>query len=223
MTSIIIGFLGEVGSALKEVLNPDAGVDVNGNSFGLGAKIYDIMHICIPYSEKFKEQVNAYQSEYNPKYTIIHSTVPVGTSRACGAIHSPIRGIHPNLVSGIRTFPKFLGGEEASAVADHFRRAGLRVFLFDSPEATEAGKLFDTEYYRTCIEFTHRVYRFCAAKGLNFHEVYTLFNQTYNEGYAQLGHPEFVRPVLQPIMTEIGGHCLLPNQKIIINQEEEIK
>lgn len=222
MRAIIIG-LGEVGNALKEVFNNAdpfgfydkwAGVDTDGG-FGNLDKPFDIMHVCIGYSPQFVKIVQDYQKKYKPKFTIVHSSVPVGTCAQLGAIHSPIRGIHPNLESGIKTFPKFLGGPNASLVADHFRRAGLKVILFDIAETTEALKLFDTEYYRTCIEFAHRVKKYCDKHGLSFSEVYTIPNITYNEGYTKLEHPEYVRPVLQPIMTEIGGHCLLPNQKLI--------
>ncbi len=224
MRSLIVG-LGEVGNALKEVfLKADpyefydkwAGVDLDGG-FGDLDKPFDILHICMPYldGESFFEFVKEYQKKYTPKYTIIHSTVPLGTSRQLGAVHSPIRGIHPNLESGIKTFPKFLGGEQSSEVADYFRSAGIKVILFDASETTEALKLFDTEYYKVCIEFAQRVKKFCDKNGLNFSEVYTIPNQTYNEGYTKLGMPEVVRPVLQPIMKEIGGHCLVPNSKLI--------
>ena len=47
---------------------------------------FDILHICFPYFDKFVEQVNKYQKQYNPKYTIIHSDVPTGISRKCNAI-----------------------------------------------------------------------------------------------------------------------------------------
>lgn len=211
--ALIIG-LGEVGQALWNVFPTASGYDPTRHD-SLPEDSFDILHVCFPYSETFTKDVKAYQKKYKPKYTIIHSTVPVGTSKALGATHSPIRGIHPNLEQGIRTFVKFIGGSDASQVADYFRRAGLRVALFDKSETTEAMKLFDTEYYRTTIEFTHRVKRYCDENDLNFHEVYTLANQTYNEGYTQLGHPEFVRPVLQPIMKPIGGHCLIPNKKLI--------
>lgn len=215
--SLIIG-QGEVGSALMEVFsqyNP-VGIDVLG-SFGAitdGEPVF-VMHVAIPYSETFIQNVQEYQARYQPLYTVIHSTVPVGTSRRLDALHSPIRGLHPHLAEGIRTFIKFIGGPQSSEVADYFRRAGLRVHLSDTPETTEAFKLFDTEYYRTCIEFTLRVKTYCEENRLPFHEVYTLGNQTYNEGYVKLGHPEFVRPVLQPIMKEIGGHCVLPNKKLL--------
>src|SRR3990167_352386 len=222
MKSLIIG-AGEVGVALSKVLadyHPDMYDLAHGVEPNLGTT-YEIMHITFPYSLKFIDYVKAYQEKYKPKYTVIHSTVPVGTSRELGAIHSPIRGIHPNLEGGIRTFTKFLGGEQASEVADYFRRAGLRVFLFDRQENAEALKLFDTEYYRVCIEFAHRVKKYCLEHGLSFSDVYRMGNITYNEGYTKLGHSEFVRPVLEPIMKEIGGHCVLNNKELIKLSENE--
>ncbi len=90
--------------------------------------------------------------------------------------------------------------------------------LFDSPETTEAAKLLDTEYYRACIEFCEKAKSVATLHGLSFHEVYTLWNQTYNEGYTALSHPEYVRPVLQPISHGagfIGGHCVGPNRTLL--------
>lgn len=218
MKTLIVG-TGEVGTALGEILVEQYKVhcyDPFDDHYSEELKgEFEIMHVCFPYSERFIDEVKKYQEKYKPKYTIIHSTVPVGTSGSVGAVHSPIRGIHPNLEEGIKTFTKFLGGDKASEVADYFRRAGMKVALFDKSETTEAMKLFDTEYYRACIEFAHRVKKYCDEHNLNFHEVYTLGNQTYNEGYTQLGHPEFVRPVLQPIMKPIGGHCVMKNKELI--------
>lgn len=208
---IVIG-LGEVGSAIRKVFNAD-GIDI-----GIRDAMqphYDYMHICIPYSPTFIEIVKKYQEEFTPIHTIIHSSVPVGTSTACGATHSPIRGLHPNLYGGVMTFPKFIGGPNASALADVFRRAGLKVILCDKSETTELGKLLDTEYYRACVEFTLRADRLCTKHNVPFHEAYTLFNLSYNEGYTELGHKEYVRPTLQAIRQEIGGHCLTPNSKLI--------
>lgn len=205
--------LGEVGTAVLNIFGGHGHDPIEG--LVIAPQQFDIIHICFPYSPSFINDVKTYQEAFKPTYTIIHSTVPLGTSSACNATHSPIRGLHPNLEEGIRVFHKFIGGPQASQVADFFRRAGLRVVLFDKSETTEAMKLFDTEYYRACIEFAHRVKNYCDEHSLNFHEVYTLANQTYNEGYGELGFPEYIRPVLQPIMTEIGGHCLIPNSKLL--------
>lgn len=210
MKHLIIG-LGEVGSAIQKIFKAD-GLDIG--VFPEQAQ-YDYLHICIPYSENFVQTVQDYQTKYSPKYTIVHSSVPVGTSRKVNALHSPIRGLHPNLYEGIMTFEKFIGGEQGSEVADEFRRAGLKVILCDTQEATELGKLLDTEYYRACIEFTLRARDLCDKHNVPFHETYTLFNQTYNEGYKKLGHSEYVRPVLQAIRKPIGGHCVVPNSKLL--------
>lgn len=231
LRSIIIGFEGEVGSAIKEILQeayPDhvSGIDVHGkhtDSFGSLTGSFDIMHICFGHSKDFIKIVQEYQKRYQPTYTVIHSTVPLGTTEILNhtsyTVHSPIRGLHPKLKQGILTFPKFIGGPAASHVADYFRKAGMKVVIFDRSATTEALKLFDTEYYRHCIEFAQRVKKYCDKHQLNFSEVYTIPNITYNEGYTELGYPEYVRPVLQPIMKEIGGHCLLPNQKLIKEHE----
>ena len=216
MSHLICG-RGEIGKSLKRVLQPFykiVSLDKNEADFADNTPI-EVMHICFGYSDKFISEVKRYQEKYKPKYTVIHSTVPVGTSRQCGATHSPCRGMHPYLEEGIKTFVKFIGGEQASEVSHYFRRAGLKVILFDKQETTEAGKILDTEYYRHCIEFAHKVKKYCIQHDLNFHEVYTLFNQTYNSGYSELGHSEFIRPVLQPIMTPIGGHCVLQNKDLI--------
>jgi hypothetical protein len=209
-TALVVG-LGEVGTAIQAIFHCD-GI---GKGQLAPLKQYDILHICFPFSDEFLTQVEDYQKLYSPHYTIIHSSVAVGTCQKLNAISSPIRGIHPYLEQGIRTFPKLLAGRDASQVADYFRRVGLKVVLYDEPETAEAAKLFDTEYYRHCIEFAHEVKQYCDKHELNFTEVYTLPNISYNQSYTELGHPEFVRPVLQPIMTEIGGHCVKNNEKIL--------
>lgn len=221
MKSLIIG-MGEVGSALYQILEkyyPTQTYDKRSNK-NITTSKYDLLHICFPYSNNYIPEVKKYQKRFKPQYTIIHSTVPVGTSRKCNALHSPIRGVHPNLIPSLLMFPKFIGGSEASNVADYFRRADIKVILCDKQETTEIGKLLDTEYYRACIEFTKKAKEFCNQYKVNFHEAYTLFNQTYNESFTNLGHPEFVRPVLQPIMKEIGGHCVIPNSKLIKKEKK---
>jgi hypothetical protein len=211
--TLIIGF-GEIGQGLEKVLKSyspiilDKGMEVDISDV-------DFMHICFPYSEDFILEVKKYQEKYNPKFIIIHSTVPIGISRLCNAIHSPCICQHPFIEEGLRTFPKMLGGEQASEVADYFRRVGLKVVLFDKSETTETAKIFLTEYYRHCIEFTKEVKEYCDKNGLNFSEVYRIPNQIYNEGYKKLNHEEFIRPILEPIMTPIGGHCVIPNSKLI--------
>jgi len=207
MRTLIIG-AGEIGKSLALALKEydldiiDKGIERD--------KTYEIMHICFPYSDKFVGSVNGYQEKYCPKYTVIHSTVPVGTSKRCNAIHSPCIGIHPHLEESLKTFTKFLGGKQASEVAQYFRRAGIKVSVTNKSETTELMKICSTSFYGLCIEWTKEVKRLCDENDIPF-ESWTLWTDNYNKGYEKLGCPEYSRPNLTPIKTKIGGHCVLPN------------
>lgn len=210
-STLVIG-QGEVGRALADVLRPFYPVTlVDVNPPPLDG--VEIMHICFPYSDGFVDEVLAYREKYRPAYTVIHSTVAVGASRACGAVHSPIRGNHFDMERSIRTFVKFVGGPapEADAVADYFLRAGIPVQVCRRQETTELAKLLCTTYYGVCIEYAKAAERKCLEEGVPFAEAFSLWQRTYNEGYAALGRPEVARPVLAPIQSAIGGHCVLPN------------
>jgi len=207
MDSLIIGN-GEIGQALHKVI----GGNITGITNIPGK--YDIIHICFPYFNKFVEEVKRYQKLYLPKYTVIHSTVPVGTSRKCDAIHSPVVGLHPYLEESLKTFVKFLGGNGVDEVADYFRRMNVRVYITDKPETTELMKLMDTTHYGIEIEFVKDIKRLCTKYGLPF-EMWTLWVENYNSGYENLGHPEYKKPNLIPIMRKIDGHCVLPNADLI--------
>lgn len=206
---LVIG-IGQIGTAIASIFQCD-GIDKDQKA---DQKQYKYIHICFPYSDSFIDQVKQYQDEYSPEYTILHSTVKPGTSNLLDAVSSPVLGIHPHLEEGIRTFTKFLGGEKASEVADEFRRNGLKVYITDNSETTETMKILDTTFYGLCIEYTKEVKRVCKKNGLPF-EMWTLWTNNYNEGYVKLGHPEYVRPNLVPIMKSIGGHCVLPNTNLM--------
>jgi len=214
MRTLIVG-MGQVGRALYKVLEPHY-LTCAWPDTSKWMRCSGIMHICFPYSEDFEGEVKSYQEKFLPKYTVIHSTVPVGTSRKLGAIHSPVRGLHPNLESGIRTFVKYLGGGQASEVADYFRRAGLRVYLTDKPETTELMKIWSTTWYAAEIEMTKQIKRDCDKNSVPF-ELWSLWAQSYNEGYGELGYPEYARPNLVPIMKPQGGHCTLGNLEFLDN------
>ena len=207
---VIVGD-GEVGRALWLVLVGKFPIYLFGrhNIREISEEVY-CLHICFPYSKEFEREVKKYQKLYQPKFTVIHSTVPVGTSRKLKAIHSPVIGIHPFLDKALTIFTKFLGGEKASEIADYFRRAGFKVYLFDKPETTELMKLLSTTHYGLEIEFVKEVKRLCSKYKVPF-EAWTLWVENYNQGYEKLGFPEYKKPNLVPIMKRIGGHCVLPN------------
>ena len=215
MKSLIIGY-GEVGKSLYNILSKEYltyWIDKNKRK-SIKQKNFDIIHICFPYNENFVNSIIEYKNRYKPRYTIIHSSVPVGTSRKLNAIHSPVIGIHPHLEKSFKVFTKFIGGENASEIADYFRKIGIKVYLLDKQETTELIKLQCTTYYTTMIEFTKEMKKKCDELKIPF-EAWSIWIDNYNKGYKKLGYPEYCRPNLIPIMTKIGGHCCAQNLRLI--------
>ena len=179
--SIIIG-AGEVGSSLYRVLEATYKKDIllrdKIPDFGIDSDI-SFLNICYPYSDSFIEDTKNYISQYKPIVaTIIHSTVPVGTTRKCGkaCVHSPIHGKHPNLADGIRTFVKYVGGANINTVymARHYlEKAGIATKMVSSPEVSELSKILCTTYYGWNIIFAKEVAAICKEMDLPFKEVYT--------------------------------------------------
>jgi len=212
MKTLIIG-AGEIGKSLCVVLSEEYRVTLIDKD-GLGyPDSFEMIHICFPYSENFIQQVKEYKERFNPKYVVIHSTVPVGTSSQCNAWHSPVIGIHPNLENGLKTFDKFLGGKNVKELIDYFRKGGIKIYPVDKPEYTELMKLCCTTYFGTCIEYTKEVKRLCKKNNVPF-ELWTVWNNNYNRGYKLLNEEQFVRPNLFPLKESIGGHCVLPNLEL---------
>jgi len=67
------------------------------------------------------------------------------------------------------------------------------------------------------ILFQKEMKRWCKEHGVPYEIVYEHLNQTYNDGYRKLGEPQFIRPVLKHMPGKIGGHCQIPNSKLLGN------
>lgn len=213
MKQIVIG-LGEVGSALRKVLECD-GYDSVSPLSELGEG-YDVMHIAFPYTPgRFAEMVKRYKERTGASLVIVHSTVPVGTCDPLHAVHSPIRGVHPNLEQGIRTFVKFFGGPEAQIAAGIFAERGIKVMTTPLAASTEALKLWDTAQYGWNILIEKAIHSYCEERGLDYAMIYTLANATYNRGYELLGRYDVQRPVLRHVEGPIGGHCVKENWEML--------
>jgi len=114
----VLGY-GEVGNAIAKFYKKPFIKDLNRDD---GLKGVEILHICISYNKSFVDTVAKEIKKINPKLVIIHSTIAPGTTKKLIAktgnkmiVHSPIRGMHPHLYSGIKTFVKFIGAENKKA------------------------------------------------------------------------------------------------------------
>ena len=103
----ILGY-GEVGQAIAKFYKNPLIKDLNKDD---GLNGVEILHICFPWSNNFVKIVKKEIKKIKPKLTIIHSTIAPGTTKKIGGmvVHSPIRGMHPRLFKGIKTFVKYIG------------------------------------------------------------------------------------------------------------------
>jgi len=212
----ILGY-GEVGRAIAKFYKKPKIKDLKRDD---GLQGVDILHVCIPWTGDFVKIVKKEIKDIKPKLTIIHSTVAPGTTKKIGGsvVHSPIRGIHPYLYKGIKTFVKYIGADEkktARKAKEHFESLGLKTKVFMPSVTTELGKLLSTTYYGLCIAWHGEMEKMCRKFGVDFKMVVTDFNKTYNQGYIKLGKKNVVRPILYPPKQTIGGHCILENTKIL--------
>lgn len=217
----IFGY-GEVGQALAKFYHKPLIKDLIRDD---GLENLDVLHVCIPFVEQdnFCENIANLMDYTDAQLTIIHSTVIPGTTRMINDMtkrmiaYSPIRGIHPNLYEGLREFTKYVASPTNKGLAHsamHLQAAGFTIGPMDQPETAELSKLLSTTYYGVCIAWTGEMKKYCDKVGVDFEEVATMWNKSYNEGYTELGNPHFVRPVLYPPDT-IGGHCVLPNVELL--------
>ncbi len=218
-----IGILGngEIGSSLAKFYKNPLIKDLNRDD---GLEGVEILHICIPWSDKFVSIVSKEIKEIGPKITIIHSTIAPGTTKRLAdkfsgmVAHSPVRGTHPHLYKGIKTFVKYVGADnkEAGQLAQkHLNSLGIKTRLFFPSTVTELGKILDTTYYGICIAWHKEMKKICDKFGVNFDQAVSDFNKTYNKGYLKLGKKNVVRPVLFVDYKPIGGHCVVPNAEIL--------
>jgi UDP-N-acetyl-D-mannosaminuronate dehydrogenase len=209
---LVIG-IGEIGGPLLELIRPH--YETYSLDIKPGGRIppCDIVHICFPFEEKnFVEESVRYLGMYRPELTIINSTVAPGTTRQIASasgravVNSPVRGKHAKMKQDLLHYTKFIGGLEESAVlraAKHFQSVGLRTRVLGSPEATELAKLTETTYFGLLIAWAQEVERYSNQLGAEYGDVISFYEEI---------------PFLPPVKYfpgVIGGHCVMPNIKIL--------
>ena len=212
-TIVVLG-LGEVGRPLLQLLSEHysvLGVDVEPPSHPVGR--VDVMHVCFPFEIKdFIGETARYIEMFRPELTVINSTVAVGATRAvfertgASLAHSPVRGKHIRMLDELRRYVKYVGGIDVASsrhAADHFQNGGMKTKILAGPEATELAKLCETTYFGVLIAWAQEVERYCDQTGQSYEEVVSYFDEI-----------SFF-PQTKYFPGVIGGHCVMPNIKIL--------
>jgi len=181
----------------------------------------DVMHVCIPYAsqQKFVRILVKNIGKFHPGLVIINSTVPPGTtariheqSKDSLVAHSPIRGVHKSreyMKWEIKRWKKYIGGatrEAANATREHFEKVGLNTTMLNNSTETELAKLFETTYRAWMISCFQEMHRITNKFKADFNSVVDFLEDTHRE--------RLDRPIMFP--GEIGGHCVIPNVKLLM-------
>jgi UDP-N-acetyl-D-mannosaminuronate dehydrogenase len=231
---LIVG-LGEVGRPIFELIKESGEYDVYGLDLDKAKmktleqtswpKNVDIMHVCLPCSNKgkFITIVRDYMEKFRPKLTIINSTVPPETSTALSKTsneaqiaYSPIRGVHKGddyMKWEIKRWTKYIGGttkQAAEAARRHFEKVGMKTKVLTSSTETELAKLYETTYRAWMISCFQEMHRIAMHFNANFDDAVDFLEDTHRT--------RLDRPVMFP--GEIGGHCLIPNAKLLLESHD---
>lgn len=227
---LVVG-LGEVGRPLFELLRDSKKFDVYGFDID-ESKLHgieqgelptqvDVLHICYPCAnqKKFVEITVDYGRRFKPNLIIVNSTVTPTTTIKIFKVwddgliaHSPVRGVHKNrehMKWELQRWTKYVGGvntESANSARRHFEELGLKVKVLGSSTETELAKLFETTYRAWMIACFQEMHRISKRFGANFDRVVDFLEDTHRV--------RFDRPIHFPGV--IGGHCLIPNAKLLL-------
>jgi hypothetical protein len=219
---IIVG-MGQIGKALREIIGPCMVYDVAKKNEVDSSTPVDVMHVAFPHDKDFETEVKQYKERWNPRLTIIYSTVPIGTTERLqpGVVHSPIEGKHPDLEKSIRIMPRWIGSSDRDAreraVAYWYAKVLGGVRTVESADHTEFLKLRSTAKYGVNIAWAD--YEKSVADKIKMkYALIKRFDMDYNFLYEKLGMIQYQRYILDPPKGKIGGHCVVSNADILDEQ-----
>ena len=223
--SVLVIGLGEVGRPLYKILSENF-MNVYGYDSDESKTVHELeaipkpiefMHIAYPYiDDMFIDSTINYIASFNPRLVIIHSSIPPGTTRLIQSkvdsviAYSPVRGKHPNLYEHLRFWTKWVSAVNRAGVElakRHLEEAGFKVRVAENPESLELAKLWETVYRAAMIACWQEIHRISRKLGADIRVV----AEFVKEVHEVLGD----RPLYYPDV--IGGHCLIPNTKILAN------
>ena len=218
--NMIIGY-GQIGRAIEGIIGGDVDI-VDPALKRVPRATVDIMHVCFPYSRDFVKELQGYIKSYKPKHVVIYSTVPIGITKGFPrTVHSPVEGKHPDLEMSLRLSERWIGYndlDEAFFFTNFFQDLGLRVRPVENSDFTEALKLLSTTEYGINIEFARYKKIVASELGMDY-ELTKRWNEEYNKLYKNLGlEKRFQKFVLDAPEGPKGGHCIVPNAKLLQEQ-----
>jgi len=228
-TKDVVAGLGEIGNPILKLFSKGTivvGFDidrklVNNQKLKKYEKIPTrILHVCIPYNEKFHRNISSLNKKFNPSIIIIHSTIAPYTTKkiqkslTIPVIYSATRGVHKRMLSDLKRYTKFYAIENdapkkkwaISAYSKLLRKQGVKPKKMSSPTTLELAKIIvDTSYYGWLINYAQLSNMLALQHKVDYDEMWSFADEIHKT----LGN----RPKLFPGF--IGGHCIIPNLELI--------
>ena len=228
---IVVG-IGEIGKPILKLLskqNTTVGFDVRPNL--MDQRIFEryknlktsFLHITIPATDRFSNNVLKLYKKFQPECIVIHSTIRPGTTTELQAklpipvIYSATRGVHKRMIYDLKRYTKFFAISKhaprdkwaSSAYVKMMKRCGIKTKKMSKPETLELAKIIcDTSYLGWLVNYAQLSNMIAIKHGVDYAEMW-LFS---DEIHKFLGN----RPKMHP--GYIGGHCVIPNLNLINNE-----
>ncbi len=233
---IVVVGLGEIGKPillLTSKKNIAVGYDINPRLMDKKKfKKYQslqtaFLHICIPYTKNFVSQVSSLFKKFKPECIVIHSTIMPYTTKKLQnhlpvpVIYSSTRGIHKRMLYDLRRYTKFYAIEPdapkakqaSSTYVRSMKKCGVKTKRMSNPITLELAKIIvDTSYYGWLINYAQISNMVAIQNKVNYDEMWSFADEIHKF----LGN----RPKMFPGF--IGGHCVIPNLKLVSNKTFDI-
>lgn len=225
----VVAGLGEIGSPILQLISkaiPTVGYDINEKLMNKTKfKKYEkystrFIHICIPFSDKFVQNVISLTKIFEPEGLILHSTLSPTTTKkiqsllSIPVIYSATRGIHRRMLHDLKRYTKFYALEKSAPNAKWAKleycktmeKCGVRTKAMSSPITLELAKIVvDTSYYGWLINYAQLSNMIAIKNNVDYDEMWSFADEIHKF----LGN----RPKMFPGF--IGGHCVIPNLELI--------
>ena len=228
---IVVG-IGEIGKPILRLLskqNTTVGFDVRPNL--MDQRIFEryknlktsFLHITIPATDRFSNNVLKLYKKFQPECIVIHSTIRPGTTAKLQAklpipvIYSATRGVHKRMIYDLKRYTKFFAISKhaprdkwaSSVYVKIMKRCGIKTKKMSKPETLELAKIIcDTSYLGWLINYAQLSNMIAIKHGVDYAEMWGFSDEIHRF----LGN----RPKMFPGF--IGGHCVIPNIDLIDNK-----
>jgi len=229
MKKDVIAGLGEIGKPILKLLSKDhiiVGFDLNDDL--MDERKFEkyrnlktsFLHIAIPATDKFINNVLQLQKKFQPECIVIHSTIKPGTTEklqsklSIPVIYSATRGVHKRMSNDIKRYTKFFvistnaprSKWASSKYVKLMKRCGIKTKKMSKPETLELAKIVcDTSYLGWLVNYAQLSNLIAIEHGVNYDEMWSFSDEIHEF----LGN----RPKMYP--GYIGGHCVIPNLDLI--------